>query len=273
MLAALINGSATTDATQALHVHAISVEDRGLFYGDGVFETMLLRGGEVRFIDRHFARLQRGCERLGIAAPSEAIFQGDVAALIKGHNDGVVKYIVTRGAGGRGYRAATTIPPTRVAMLYPPVERDAESGIAVRWCETRLARNARLAGIKHLNRLEQVLAQSEWSDPRIAEGLMMDTEGEVVGATAGNVFIVTDGLLVTPDLRFSGIRGVMRDAIVTWAQRNGVPAEERALWPDEVEKASEVFVCNAVRGIRPVVELAERRFHIGSTTKRLLSAF
>lgn len=268
MFETLVNGQRVADAT-----HALSVEERGVAYGDGVFETMLLRAGAVRFVDRHFARLQLGCERLGIAPIAEATFRSDIATLIKGHDDGVVKFIVTRGAGGRGYRAETHLMPTRIALLYPPIRRDADPGIAARWCATRLARNAQLAGIKHLNRLEQVLAQNEWRDPNIAEGLLLDTEGEVICATAGNVFIVSEGLLVTPDLRFSGIRGVMREAILLWATRNGVATEERPLWPDEVERASEVFISNAVRGVRPVAALGEHRFHIGAITQRLLTAF
>jgi len=266
MLAALVNGWPVTDAT-----HALSVEERGLSYGDGLFETMLLRAGEVRFIDFHFARLQRGCERLGIAAVDEASFRSDVASVTGGHRDGIVKLIVTRGSGGRGYRALSTLTPSRIVLLYPPINPGNNAGITIRWCTTRVARNAQLAGIKHLNRLEQVLAQREWDDPSIAEGLLLDTEGEVVSATSGNVFLVSDGLLVTPDLRFSGVRGVMREAILSWAARHDLPTVERAVWPDELERASELFVCNAVRGIRPVIALGEQRFNIGPVTKRLLN--
>jgi 4-amino-4-deoxychorismate lyase len=145
-------------------------------------------------------------------------------------------------------------------------------GIAVRWCTTRLARNQQLAGIKHLNRLEQVLAQNEWTDEQIAEGLMLDTESELISATASNLFMVCDGVLATPDLRFSGIRGVMREQVIGLAQQARIQIEERALRPDDLLGATEAFTTNAVRGIRPIVSLDDRRWPIGAVTKRLMTA-
>jgi len=267
MLAVLVNGLRIGNESAAL-----SVEERGLSYGDGVFETMCLQDGHIRFLDSHLARLHTGCQRLGFAPPDNDTVRRDVAALIGGSVDGVVKLIVTRGAGGRGYRPVKGSTATRIAILYPPISTSAQSGIAVRWCATRLARNEQLAGIKHLNRLEQVLAQNEWTDEQITEGLMLDTEGELVSATAGNLFMVGDGVLVTPDLRFSGIRGVMRDQVIKLAQQERIPTEERALRPDDLLGATEVFITNAVRGIRPVVSLDARRWPIGSVTKRLMAA-
>jgi 4-amino-4-deoxychorismate lyase len=267
MLAVLVNGLPTGNENAAL-----SVEDRGLSYGDGVFETMCLQDGRVRFLESHLTRLHAGCQRLGIAAPDNYTLHRDIAALIGDIDDGVVKLVVTRGAGGRGYRPVKALTATRIAILYPPVSDSPQSGIAVRWCTTRLARNEQLAGIKHLNRLEQVLAQNEWTDEHIAEGLMLDTEGELVSATAGNLFTVYDGVLVTPDLRFSGIRGVMREQVIKLAQMERIPIEERALRPDDLLGAHEVFITNAVRGIRPVASLEERRWPIGAVTRGLMAA-
>jgi 4-amino-4-deoxychorismate lyase len=267
MLAAVINGVLVNEGT-----HAISLEDRGLAYGDGVFETMRLHAGRVRFLDQHLARLREGCTRLGFTSPAEKTLRADIALLAGDHVNGVIKVIVTHGAGGRGYRPTTNLLPTRVVILYPPPSEVDQLGVTVRWCATRLARNAQLAGIKHLNRLEQVLAQSEWNDPQIAEGLMLDTEGELVCATAGNLFIVSDGILATPDLRFSGVRGVMRAQVIDLAQRQGLVVEERAMRPDDLIGASEAFITNAVRGIRPIVSLDEHRWSIGNTTSRLVTA-
>jgi 4-amino-4-deoxychorismate lyase len=199
------------------------------------------------------------------------LLRRDIATLVGAHGEGVVKLIVTRGAGGRGYRSPP-LSPTRIAMLYPLPTMSGQPGITVRWCTTRLARNAQLAGIKHLNRLEQVLAQNEWHDESIAEGLMLDTEGELICATASNIFLVSEGVLATPDLRFSGIRGVMREQVIAAAQRKGIALEERALWPDELLGAAEVFVINAVRGIRPIVALDEQRWAVGPVTTRLMAA-
>jgi len=267
MFATLVNGVAVSDAA-----HAVSVDERGLSYGDGVFETMRVQAGRVRLIERHMARLRAGCERLGIAPPTEMHLRSDIAALIHGHHDGVIKLIVTRGAGGRGYRPLTTLSSTRIAIMYPPIATPSQPGITVRWCNTRLARNSQLAGIKHLNRLEQVMAQSEWSDQQIAEGLMLDTEGELICATSSNLFLVTDGVLATPDLRFSGVRGVMRDEVIKLALCDGITVEERPLRPEDLLNAAEAFITNAVRGIRPIVALDSQRWPIGALTLSLDSS-
>jgi 4-amino-4-deoxychorismate lyase len=266
MLAALLNGTPISKPQSAL-----SIEERGLSYGDGVFETMLLHGGAVRLIEDHLNRLRTGCERLRIATPSDQSIRNDIQKLSQNSRDGIVKLIVTRGPGGRRYRASTDLKISRIAMLYPKLE-PASREIAVRWCDTRLARNPQLAGIKHLNRLEQVLAQNEWNNPSIAEGLMLDTEGEVVSATASNVFIVSDGVLSTPDLRFCGVRGVMRQFILRLAKNLGIETNECSLRPEDILSASEVFVTNAVRGIRSVTALGEQRWAVGSMTRRLLDA-
>lgn len=234
----------------------IGIEDRGLQYGDGLFETMLLKGGRVRFQDDHLARLRAGCIRLGITPLSDEVLRNDLEQLRLGYSDGVIKLIVTRGRGGRGYRASAGLVPTRIWSLYAPVPVDG-APIDLCWCATRLARNAQLAGIKHLNRLEQVLAQSELAPTDFAEGLMMDTEGELVCATSGNVFAVIDSALVTPDLRFAGVLGVMRWNVIAAAARLGIAVDERPVWPAELASASELFLSNAVRGLRPVRGLDE----------------
>jgi 4-amino-4-deoxychorismate lyase len=250
----LVNGQPPADPA-----HAIAAEDRGLQYGDGLFETALLQGGQVRFLDDHLRRLQEGCERLGFPAPGGDVLRAEIARVTASVRDGVVKIVVTRGAGGRGYRPAAGLRPTRIVALYEtPPDLSARS-ISLRWCETRLGRNARLAGIKHLNRLEHVLAQAEWQGG-FDEGLMLDTEGEVVCATAANVFVVGDHTLVTPDLRFGGVAGVMRRQVLRAAPRLGLPVTEEPLWPHDIESAGEIFVTNAVRGIRSVAALGTLRW-------------
>lgn len=265
-IALLINGLQPTDRT-----HAIGIDDRGLQYGDGVFETALLTGGRIRYLEDHLQRLQYGCDGLGIACPERAMLLKDLGVLTAGRGEGILKIIVTRGGGGRGYRPPDKPVPTRILALYPPVDTTPSTGtgIAVRWCETRLGRNPGLAGIKHLNRLEQVLAQAEWRDPDIAEGLMLDTEGEVVAATAGNLFIVRDGILCTPDLRYCGIRGVMRGRVLEAARSNGMQIEVQPLWRSDIEGASELFITNAVRGIRPVTVLEGSTWPVGTVTAKL----
>jgi 4-amino-4-deoxychorismate lyase len=161
--------------------------------------------------------------------------------------------------------------PTRVWQSFPaPVV--SSSGITLRWCATRLSRNALLAGIKHSNRLEQVLAQAEWRDENIAEGLMLDTEGELVCGTMTNVFLVLEGSLITPDLRYSGIAGVMRKNVLMLAASLNIETEQRAVRAEEVQAAQELFVCNAVRGIQPVIALEQQQWPTGELTRKLLQA-
>jgi 4-amino-4-deoxychorismate lyase len=264
VLAALLNGVPIVDAT-----HGVDAEDRGLQYGDGLFETMLLSAGAIRAFDDHLARLRAGCERLHIAMPDSDLVAQEIGALTRSCRNGIVKLTLTRGAGGRGYRADPALHSTRLLALYEFNPEHGPTPIVARWCTTRLARNPLLAGIKHLNRLEQVLAQNEWRDDAIAEGLMLDIEGELIGGTSSNVFAVTEGALCTPDLRFSGIRGVMREQVLRAARALGVAVEERALWPHDIDNASEVFVTNAVRGIRPVTALGEQRWPVGAMAHRL----
>lgn len=268
-IALLIDGHPPADRHRAL-----AADDRGLHYGDGLFETALLHGGRVRHLDDHLDRLSWGCDRLRIACPERQVLIRDIALVTQGHGEGVLKITVTRGPGGRGYRAPERQKPTRIVALHSAPERPADpsTGITVRWCSSRLARSSMLAGLKHLNRLEQVLAQSEWEDTTIAEGLLFDTEGELVSATAGNLFLVREGQLVTPDLRYCGIRGVMRGRVIVTAMEAGMPVEEQPLWATDLEAADEVFITNAVRGIRPVGRLETREWATGPLTRQLAAA-
>jgi len=271
MLAALLNGQPIDSNLPIIHMN-----DRGWQYGDGVFETMLLKASRVRFWQDHVQRLQEGCERLRMPPPSQTVLQQELALLIGKQTDGVVKFILTRGRGGRGYRPDPATTPTRVWQLFPALSPQ-PAAIALRCCDTRLSRNSLLAGIKHLNRLEQVLAQAEWDDTSIAEGLLLDTEGELVCGTMSNLFLVLDGVLVTPDLRYSGVRGVMRKNVLQLASTLNMVTEERAVWPQELTVAQEVFITNALRGIKPVVALRsgseiEQQWGVGEITAALLTA-
>lgn len=252
--------------------HAVGVGDRGLNYGDGLFETALLRDGTVRFLAAHFDRLRTGCKRLGITYPGDATLEEDIRRLVAMQREGVLKIIVTRGSGARGYRPPAATVGTRIVAIHPLPAPSSEDGLTVRWCTTRLSRNRMLAGMKHLNRLEQVLGQSEWSDAQIGEGLMLDTEGELVCGTASNLFLVCEGALLTSDLRFCGVRGVMRGEVLRTATSLGIQTLEEPVWPEDLQDATEVFVTNSVRGIRPMLALETQHWKVGPMTQRLLHA-
>ncbi len=258
MMRALVDGVGAT---------AIPVNDRGLNYGDGLFETILVADAEPVWWEQHLARLQRGCDMLKIGMPSNELLLCEALELCRGTTRGVLKIVVTRGSGGRGYAGAADAPPTRILSLHPkPVVPAAQhrDGIIVRWCELRLAVQPALAGLKHLNRLEQVLARSEWNDAQIAEGLMCDADERVVCATAANLFLVRDGELITAPLHRCGVAGVTRE----WLMRQ-CAVTERDIARVEVESADELFLTGSLRGILPVARLGQRRWTPGPITRRL----
>ncbi len=250
----------------------LPVTDRGLHYGDGVFETIAVINGTPRLWQRHYSRLQRGCERLAIPAPDGQLLLEEVARVAQNQTACVVKILVTRGSGGRGYRPPAQVAPTRLVLCYPFPDYPpdcAQEGVAIRVCDTPLGCNPRLAGIKHLNRLEQVLARSEWDDEAIAEGLMLDGEGHLVDGTMSNLFLVADGVLYTPELSRCGVAGVMRATLIDIAQRQGMPLRITPITLDRLAHADEVFISNALIGIWPAKRCGELSFAVGPLTRRL----
>ncbi len=241
--------------------------DRGLEFGDGLFETIAVVDGRARLLERHLARLAYGCARLGIAAPAPQPLRAELEAAARTPGTGVLKLIVTRGAGGTGYAADTALAPRRWLAAWPPRPRPAaaaNAGVVLRELAVRLAEQPLLAGLKHLNRLEQVLARRELAGGAPAgEGLMLDVQGRPVCGTMSNVFAVFDHRLVTPSLERCGVAGVMRAALIDAWRAAGVAVEVRDLARGELDAASELFVSNALIGVWPVAALGGRRFAPG----------
>ena len=238
-------------------IDAVPVHDRGLAYGDGLFETMRAHRGAVPWWDAHWARLAHGAARLRLPLPDAALVRNEAGRLLDG-GDGVLKLVVTRGAGGRGYAPLAAGVPTWILGRHPVPVPAPGAGLALRWCETRLALQPALAGIKHCNRLEQVLARAEWPSPAdpggdADEGLMRSTDGDVVCATAANLFVLRDGRWTTPRLDRCGVAGVCRAWLL-----HATAAIEARLAVHEVESAEALILCNAVRGILPVARLDTR---------------
>src|SRR5699024_7671205 len=165
-------------------------------YGDGLFETIAVRRENALLYNLHLKRLENSCRRLAIPAPDREVLGKEVLKLCQGVSRGVLKIMVTRSNGGRGYRPSPQSQATRILLLYTwpnyPI-LFSEYGITLRICLTPLGHNPFLAGMKHLNRLEQVLARSEWDDPMIPEGLMLDSQKQVIAGTMSNLFIVSGG--------------------------------------------------------------------------------
>ncbi len=252
----------------------VKAADRGFQYGDGVFSTLNIRNGVPVFLDYHLDRLQRDCERLMIPDAGRAALLADIGVLmaVRPTASAVLKIQITRGEGGRGYRVPDSVTPSRILALYPTPdypEYYAVDGVEIRYCSTRLGINPRLAGIKHMNRLEQVLARSEWPPGLIAEGLMLDVEGRVTEGTMSNLFIVRSGRIFTPFVDQCGVFGVMRRVILEMAPQAGFCIEEQYLWPAELDAADEVFLTNSIIGIWPVRRLESRDYKVGPITRGL----
>ncbi len=252
--------------------HAISPMDRGLAYGDGVFRTLRARNGVPLHWPRHYAKLARDCTALSITPPATEVLQREISAACGDMAESAVRIIVTRGVGERGYRYAGSETPTRVVMATPvrtPAPENRESGVRVRLCALKLSHQPALAGVKHLNRLENVLARAEWSDPAIAEGILCDVKGRVTGGTMTNLFMARDGALVTPTLDRCGVSGVTRERVIAAAAQQGVRCSVRTVTWAECAAADEVFLVNSLVGVWPVRELDGRTHTPGPLTRRM----
>ncbi|MDE2022767.1 MAG: aminodeoxychorismate lyase [Gammaproteobacteria bacterium] len=252
----------------------VPVSDRGLQYGDGLFETLPAKHGQIPLLAYHLDRLHTGCERLAINAPSREKLQSELLSAACGEHHAILKLLITRGTGGRGYRPPPDSEATRVLTRHPWPDHPpawSEVGIQLRVCSTRLGHNSRLAGLKHLNRLEQVLARAEWSerDPW-QEGLMLDEEGAVIEGTMTNVFVrLVDDRRVTPELSRCGVAGVMRRHLLERSIEAGEPVHKTHLSMKELQGAREVFMCNSLIGIWPVRRLADQEYAVGDWTRRM----
>ena len=247
MTAILVNGNPDTQ---------VSTTDRGFSYGDGVFETIRVRGGKPLLLQRHIGRMKQGLCCLKISFEQQLIdtLLSEISTFCDGVEEAFIKVIVSRGSGGRGYRYDTEMRPTRVVMRVDAPSYPATlfaQGVELFACETRLGSNRQLAGIKHLNRLEQVLARNEWQD-QFVEGLVCDQQGFLVEGTMSNLFLIRGDSLVTPLLDQCGVAGVVRSVIIDAAVKHGIPFSEQRFNVDDLWQADGAFMTNSGFGVLPV---------------------
>jgi 4-amino-4-deoxychorismate lyase len=251
----------------------VSPFDRAVHFGDGLFETIACRHGRPRFLSLHLERLQLGCNRLGIALDGLDDIRAEVRELAAEVDAAIVKVVLTRGtAVARGYATTGYEKATRVTFRYAwPQETPvlSQDGVRARTAALRLGENPVLAGLKHCNRLEQVLARREWTDPGIAEALLFSSSGKLISGTMSNVFIVEGSRLRTPRLDLCGVAGVMRRVVLREATRAGIAVHEDVLNAEDLRNADELFLTNARIGIWPVRELDGRVLQPGPVTRRL----
>lgn len=239
---------------------SISPLDRGFAYGDGVFRTIKMQGGLPEHWPQHYQKLVADCAAINIVCPSAELLMSDLSQLFSDdakHTDlaAVAKIIITRGEGARGYTPPAITAPTRVVLKMPLPqypESNFSDGVHVRICETRLAVQTKLASIKSLNRLENVLARMEWHDANlangIADGIMLDTKDSVIECTSANIFARFGDTLVTPDLTACGIAGVTRQRILALAHTLSLKTVVEHLALNQLYAADEMIICNSLYG-------------------------
>ena len=249
--------------------NTISIRDRGLLYGDGVFRTLRLSQGKALHWPLHYLKLQHDCAKLGISCPDETLLCAELDQILAQHPDGVAKLIVTRGEGARGYAPSANAIPTRIWDFSPMPDYPPEwamQGVKVHVCNLRLSAQPRLACVKHLNRLENVLAAAELEhvqlhDKEIVEGVLQDASGCLIEGVRSNLFLVSQGQLHTPDLSRCGVAGIQRGRVLAWALQHGIALHIRDISVEEALLADEIFIVNSIIGLWPVRELNQRHWN------------
>lgn len=252
--------------------HAVSPFDRGFAYGDGIFRTLVMRDGMPENWPLHYQKLVADCGTIGIVCPSAELLMSDLQQLflpdgLTENHLAIAKIIITRGEGERGYAPPAVTMPLRVVIKtampqYP--EENFVNGVNLHVCETRLAHQPKLAGIKHLNRLENVLARMEWNDPTIADGIMLGADNNVIECTSANIFARFGDVLQTPDLRQCGVAGVTRQRIMNIAHSLSLKIAVETFNVEKLLSADEVMICNSLYGAWQIRGIQHKTWQAGA---------
>ena len=264
--------------------HVISPFDRGFAYGDGVFRTMKMVGGLPDSWPLHYQKLVADCAAINIVCPSAELLMSDLQQLflpigLSEVEPAIAKIIITRGEGNRGYTPPAITAPMRVvtksAMPQYPEIRFSE-GVNLIVCETRLASQFKLAGIKHLNRLENVLARMEWTDTHmtngIADGIMLDSPGNVIECTSANIFARFGDTLMTPSLLQCGVAGITRQRIIDLAYTLSLKVKVEVIDFPTLLSADEVIICNSLYSAWQVKSIQEKTIKTGTLAANIRAA-
>jgi 4-amino-4-deoxychorismate lyase len=264
LTASFVSG-ATAVWVDGVSAQSLPLPDRGLDFGDGLFETLLLRGDTVLFSNLHLQRLKRGLEALyfpACLAEVTRLLEAAAAAIgVKNWRWSALRITVTRGSGPRGYGPPSN-PKPRIIMVATELGPDYGkilSPASLTLSSVRWPTQPALAGLKHLNRLEQVIAAREYRLAGADEALMLNQSGQPISVVAGSLFLHNEGCLITAPLGDCGIAGTRRELIMRrWGPALGLAIEETVLTPQQVEDADEVFYSNSLVGLRPVASFGGR---------------
>ena len=259
------------------------ISDRSIHYGDGLFETILCTDNRLYYWPQHYQRLRTSAARLKIACPDEQTLLQDITELVSSNQAAehcVIKVVLSRGLGERGYSYATDISANRIVLLsvldaaYSSILSDTMMSGELFICDQQVSINESLAGMKHLNRLENVMARNEWDDRKAVfiDGLMLNADHEVIEGTMSNLFAIRDGHVFTPVLDRSGIRGVMRDAIVELAAKHKLSLSEVRLTVEDLLLMDELFITNSLIGMKRVTKLGDTIYKDFTVTDLIFKA-
>jgi len=233
-----------------------SIFNRNTQFGDGLFETCLVENKKLLFWSNHFERMKLGCDRLKISMIDETLWLSDIKkafSLMKIDNC-IVKLVLSRGESLRGYSYKDNIRPIRITIVSELKKNNQDKGFSLEFCNSGYNSNPKLAGIKHCNRLEQVIARA---GIKVDDGIMLDENENVVSVTQGNIFCVQGNRLITPNLDKCGIEGTRRAVILKIAVDLGFDINIKNLSVAELLRSDEVFISNSIQGVGPVNQIED----------------
>jgi len=255
----------------------LAADDRSVQFGDGLFETMLVHDGHVLQLAEHLDRLHLSAQRLSINMPPSPVFIDDIGKLI-GESDnttGVIKLIVTRGRSSRGYQYDSQASSNRL-VRFSDMHREQSSILSAEllhgdlcFCDTPVSVNTALAGMKHLNRLDNVLARNEFAADRYIDGLMCDGDGHIIEGSMSNLFAIRERVLYTPHLDRAGVDGVMRNTVLELARQAGIEYSVCTLTRPELEQMDCLFITNSLIGMKAVDNLEDTHYNDFSLCQQL----
>lgn len=242
-------------------INNIPLNDRGLAFGDGVFSTAKIINGSVAHLDKHMQRLQTACQRIAIIKINWQQLEGELIKLAKGYQRACLKVIISAGESQRGYsRVGGQGANIIITVSNFPSHYDAweQKGISVGISSIKLGLNPLLAGLKHLNRLEQVLIRAELDALPFDDVLVTDINGDIIETNCANVFWLADGQWHTPKLDNAGVNGIIRDRILV---QN--PAIIESNYPMEsLDNVEAMFISNSLHGIIGVHTFDGRKLNL-----------
>ncbi|MBE9560642.1 MAG: aminodeoxychorismate lyase [Proteobacteria bacterium] len=257
----------------------ININDRSIHYGDGLFETILCNHNNLYYWQQHFQRLQTSAKQLKIACPPEKVFLDDITKLLTDNDSRsacAIKIIVSRGTGERGYKFSKNTSANRLVMLSS-LDAGHSSVLSRKLlqgelfiCRQQVSINENLAGLKHLNRLENVMARNEW-DAGYIDGLMLNANQHVIEGSMSNLFAIRGSQLFTPDLKLSGVNGIMREMIIGLAAKNDIKTTVTNLTIDEISTMDELFISNSLLGMKAVTKLGDSLYKAQQVSDMIFS--